>query len=117
MPIEINVIGQIARLTCLRGWLLIALVAAGAYLLLGVVGVFAWVAGVVSGLSASTPWEVETDDEPRVEPMSGGPAIGLTGASAPGWWKRYSEPDSRLRFERLCSIDSSLRARLRLAYS
>jgi hypothetical protein len=111
------VIGQIARLTSLRGWLLITLVAVGAYLLLGAVGVFAWVAGVVSGLSASTPWEVETDDEPRVEPLSGGSASGVESASVTAWWKRYREPDSRLRFERLCSIDSSLRARLRPAYS
>ena len=110
-------IGQIARLTSVRGWLLIALVAAGVYPLLGVVGVFAWVAGVVSGLSASTPWEVETDDEPRVEPMSGGSALGVDSASGTRWWKRHGEPDSRLRFERLCSVDGSLRARLRLACS
>ena len=111
-------IGQIVRLTSLRGWLLIALVAVGAYLLLGIVGVFAWIAGVVSGLSASTPWEVETDDEPRVEPMSGGRAIEVEGASVAEWWKRHWTPDSRMRFERLHPIDGgSLRARLRLAYS
>lgn len=117
MSIEINVIGHIARLTSLRGWLLIALVAVGAYLLLGVVGVFAWIAGVVSGLSASTPWDLETDNEPRVEPMGRGPASRMESGSVTGWWKRYCEADKRLRFERLCSIDSAPRDCCRLAYS
>jgi hypothetical protein len=117
MPIEINVIGQIARLTSLRGWLLIALVAGGAYLLLGVVGVFAWLAGAVSGLSASTPWEADTDNEPRVEPMGGSPALGVRRGAATGWWQRYRGPDKQLRFERLYSVDCSLRRHRRLAYS
>lgn len=117
MPIEINVIGQIARLTSLRGWFLIAVVAIGAYVLLGVVGVFAWLAGAISGLSAATPWDVETDNEPRVEPMNGGPAGGVPSAPMAQWWKRYYEPDQRLRFERLYSVKRSGTARFRLAYS
>src|SRR5262245_10619914 len=117
LPIGINVVGQIARITSLRGWLLIGLVAVGVYFVLGIVGVFAWVLGALAGASASTPWDVEMNDEPRIEPPNHQRPSSVGGEDVTPWWVRRLH-DDRLRFQRFRSVvDGCPHCRLRPVYS
>lgn len=55
-----------------------------AWWLMGVPGLVGWIAGAWGGMSASTPWEADEDDEDASEPLEPDDR-GDAASPAPGW--------------------------------
>ena len=72
---------------------MLALIAIGAYLVLGIPGLFAWIVGAAAGMSVTGEWEEETEDQDRAPQARGGSSLPDTGR-----WIWFGQPDRRIRF-------------------
>jgi hypothetical protein len=72
---------------------MLSLIAIGAYLVLGIPGLIAWVVGAAAGMSVSGEWEEEPEDGTRAPQLRGGGSLPDTGR-----WIWFGPPDRRIRF-------------------